>query len=370
MTIRTPISRLPAVILIPILLASLVQVASPLGTADAAAAVAGDYAFHSAALPVKEPTQWDRGRNSPLIRNYKRGNLVGLQFALVRNVVEGDLAGFQLAGGYNVTEGTARGAQIAGLANVSANDAHAAQISAVANVSGGDAGVQLASIANVSEGRALAQISGIASITGESSGLGQLALIANVSGQTAVGQFAGLVNVSGSHAWVQIGLINVTPRARLLQVGIINVAEEHNGIPFGLLNIVGNGSVRFGFTLDGRGQGTLSIRSGSRYGYSIFGLQGDQSVSLQSLSPLFYGLGIQLPIKRFALAAEYARNQRSSGLGERFDIVALRSSLRFNPRMGLVAGIAVPANSLGDGTYKDQLDRSWSFGFEWYIPTF
>lgn len=369
MTTHTPISRVPALILIVTLLAALVQVVSPREIVYPAA-VTPEPESHSTTLLAKESVQWDRGRKSNLIRNYKRGNLVGLQFALVRNVVGGDLAGCQLAGGYNITEGTTRGAQIAGVANVSAEDAHAAQISAVANVSGGDAGVQLASIANVSEGHALAQISGIASVTGESSGLGQLALIANVSGQTAVGQFAGLVNVSGSHAWVQIGLINVTPRARLLQVGIINVAEEHNGIPLGLLNIVGNGYLRFGFTLDGRGQGTLSLRSGSRFGYSIFGLQGDQSVSLQSLSPLFYGLGVQLPIRRFALAAEYARNQRPGGPGERFDIVALRSSLRFNSRMGLVAGIAVPANSLRDGTHKDQLDQSWSFGFEWYVPTF
>lgn len=370
MTSITPLSRTPSAILVTILLVGLIQVALPREPLEVATDVTLVSEPGSVIFQGKEPIQWDHRRNTPLIRNWKRGNLVGLQFALVRNVVEGDLAGFQLAGVYNVTAGDARGAQIAGLANVSENDAHAAQISAVANVSGGDAGVQLASIANVSEGRALAQISGVASVAGESSALGQMALLVNVSGQTAVGQIAGLVNVSGSHAWVQIGLINVTPRARLLQVGLINIAEEHNGLPIGLLNIIGNGFLRFGFTLDGRGKGTLSLRSGSRYGYSILGLQGDESVALQSLAPLVYGFGVQLPVWRFALAAEYVRNQRSGIPGERFDSIALRSSLRFNYRAGLVVGIAVPANSLRDGTYKDQLGQSLNFGFEWYIPTF
>jgi hypothetical protein len=370
MTIHTPLARIPTVIIIMTMLAGLAQAASPQETPDTSTAFTLEPELDSRTLPAEEPFKRDYRRESPLIRNYKRGNLVGLQFALVRNIVEGDLAGFQLAGVYNVTAGTARGAQIAGLANISENDAHAAQLSAVANVSGGDAGVQLASIANVSEGRALAQFSGIASVAGESNGLVQMALITNVSGQTAVNQIAGLVNVSGSHAWIQLGLINVTPRARLLQVGLINVAEEHNGIPIGLLNIVGNQSLRLGFTLDGRGQGTLSLRSGSRYGYSILGLQGNQSITLQSLTPLFYGFGLRLPIWRFALAAEYARNQRPKGPGENFDTMALRSSLRFNRRMGLVVGISVPTNSLRNGTYDDHLNQSWIFGFEWYIPTF
>jgi hypothetical protein len=370
MTIRTPLARIPMIIILATLLSGLVQAASIRETPNASTAISQEAERESLILHSDKLCKRDPGRETPLIRNYKKGNLIGLQFALVRNIVEGDLAGFQLAGVYNVTAGTARGAQIAGVANISENDAHAAQVSAVANVSGGDAGVQLASIANVSEGRALAQISGITSITGESNALVQAALIANISGQTAVSQMAGLVNVSGSHAWVQIGLINVTPRARFLQVGLINVAEEHNGIPIGLLNIVGNQSLRLGFTLDGRGQGTLSIRSGSKYGYSLFGLQGDQSVSLQSLSPLFYGFGVQLPIWRFALAAEYARNQRSGGPGENFDVIALRSSLRLNQRMGLVVGISVPYKSLRNGTYDDHLNQSGIFGFEWYIPTF
>ncbi|UCH10106.1 MAG: hypothetical protein JSU61_13035 [Fidelibacterota bacterium] len=357
-------------IIFVIMLLGLVQVASPQETLDTTTAVTLKPELDSVTLQAEKPLKRDFGREFPLVKNWRRGNLVGLQFALIRNVVEGDMAGFQLAGGYNVTEGATKGAQVAGLANISANDAHAAQISALANVSGGDAGVQLAGIANVGEGQALAQISGVASIAGESSTLGQVALLANISGQAAFSQIAGLANVSGSHAWIQIGLINVTPRARLMQLGLINVAEEHNGLPLGLLNIVGGEPLRLGFTLDGRGQGTLSLRSGSRYAYSIVGLQGDQSVTLQSLSPLFYGFGVQLPLWRFALAAEYARNQRPGDLGDRFDIITLRSSLRFNYRMGLVVGIAVPYNSIRNGTYNDQLDQSWLIGFEWYIPTF
>ncbi|MFB0517100.1 MAG: hypothetical protein ACETWG_10940 [Candidatus Neomarinimicrobiota bacterium] len=369
MTIYTPLSRLPATIIVCILLLGFVRVASPQEAPDTSTAVTLEPARDSLALQAEKPAKWGRSRESTLFKNIRKGDLVGVQLALGGNVVEGNMAGFQMAGVYNVAEGTAKGAQVAGLANISASDAHAAQISGLANVSGGDAGFQLAGIANVGEGRTIAQISGIASIAGESSALGQLALVTNVSGQSAISQIAGLANVSGSHAWVQIGLINVTPQARLLQLGLINVAEEQKGIPLGLLNVVGGVPIRTGITLDGMNQVTLSLRSGSRYIYSVVGLQGNRSATLKSLSPLFGGVGLQLPFWRAALAVEYVGNQRSGDPGDMFDILALRASLRFNYRMGLVAGVAVPYHSIRNGTYDDYLDRSWRFGFEWYRPT-
>ena len=331
------------------------------------------------------------------ISNIYEANLTGLQVALATNMLTGDLTGLQVAGLANITEGRMGGVQVAGMANISGGAAVGAQLSMLANVAGEEAGLQLTGLANIAGGGAFLQGAGLANIAADEYTWGQFAGLVNVAaggnavqlsglanvsaggkalfqatgianvaqGEVAL-QAAGVVNVAGESAWGQIGVFNITPQARLFQIGVINIAAKNSGLPLGILNVIDGNPLRYSIMVDGYGQATAALRSGNRHVYTVAGFQGGDDMSIERLGTMLLGVGLNLPLNRFYLSAEYLHNQRVNAWDQREGIVGLRAGFRVTWDVALVAGASVPWNDLTGGDAASALTQGWSIGLEWF----
>jgi hypothetical protein len=251
------------------------------------------------------------------------GFVRGAQVSGIYNTVSRDMTGLELAGIFNLTEGEARGVQIAGIFN---------------NAEGPMTGVQLAGILNLAQ---------------------------------------------GSFQGFQIGLVNYEGGGDGLsaQIGIVNVSENENVIPLGLVNIVKNGLIHPAIWHDDLGFTNLSLRTGSKYFYSILGtgVHNDILLNKGRIFIVRSGVGVEIPFDKVFVDFDVSAGQifsdwpwdsdgssfitqvrLSAGykLFEHLGIFAgisydyIRSSHASSPRLGKDFGFSTLAHSDGRNTHK------------------
>jgi hypothetical protein len=228
-----------------------------------------------------------RGLQLSGIYHTVRRDMYGLQAVGIFNLVVEDTAGAQLGGIANITAGRMRGAQVGGIFNW-AGEGAGMQAGGIANIAGGDfRGFRIGGIANVTAGSFRGfQMGGIAAITGGDLRGVQLGTIANVTAGSSRGLQMGLVNYNGGGE----GLV--------VMVGLVNVSKNEKAIPIGLVNVVKNGLFHPAVWYDDLTFVNLSLKSGSKYVYSIL------SVGVENMNPrdgafiTRLGLGTELPLKK------------------------------------------------------------------------
>jgi hypothetical protein len=205
------------------------------------------------------------------------GFVRGVQLSGIYNTVRRDMYGFQGAGGFNLALENTRGLQAAGIFNWTRRDAGYGQIGGIFNAAGGSfRGAQIAGIANVNAGSLTGfQGAGIFNWTHQDAGYGQLGGIFNVAGGSLRGaQIAGIANVAGGgFRGLQMGLVNYSGggEGSGVKIGLINISKSEDVVPIGLINIVKNGMIHPAVWYDDLGFLNLSLKTGSKYVYSILG---------------------------------------------------------------------------------------------------
>lgn len=170
------------------------------------------------------------------------GGLEGYELGLV-NINRKFARGVQL-GILNLSGGEMAGVQIASLANISRYEQQGLQISGLVNTSGDHMqGIQLSGLANVSRGSILGlQLSGGLNIGEEMQGI-QFSTIGNFSSGSSQGmQISGITNFSGGdlQGIILSGVTNISrgPAQGILVSGGANISGELQGISTaGVLNI-------------------------------------------------------------------------------------------------------------------------------------
>ncbi|WBL44735.1 hypothetical protein PBT90_08575 [Algoriphagus halophytocola] len=214
-----------------------------------------------------------------------KGNMNGAQVSGLWNNVSGDVDGVQVAGILNQSQDAAQALQVAGITNLNQGDA-AVQVSgifnAAKNVQGGQFsgitslaadldGIQVSGVSSIADSVKGLQTSGIINIAEEIDG-GQISGITNVAENVNGMQISGISNVAEQVDGVQISaLINRAKSVKGLQLGLINIADSSENT-IGLINIIKNGDHRIGLSIDENYNSFLTLRSGGKRVYGIFGL--------------------------------------------------------------------------------------------------
>jgi len=163
--------------------------------------------------------------------NATGGSMAGLQFASLVNLSADETQGIQFAGLSNVSGGYQQGIQFSGLGNFSGGYMQGIQFTGGLNFSDGMQGIQFAGLGNLSES--------------EMQGL-QFAGLFNVTGGSSQGMaFSGLANIAGGSAQgIYIsGLINVNDSFQGIGgAGILNLSRFAQGVQIsGIANIAERG---------------------------------------------------------------------------------------------------------------------------------
>ncbi|MDR0586246.1 MAG: hypothetical protein LBG26_03305 [Treponema sp.] len=188
-------------------------------------------------------------------------NLRGFGLSGISLINTGYVAGFQSSGLFNIVSRDMTGLQMAGLFNRVREDMRGVQASGIFNI-----------------------------IEGSGTGL-QTSGVFNWTGESFRGLQMGLVNYDGGDDGLG------------MRIGLVNVSKSENVIPIGLVNIVKNGIMHPAVWYDDLGFVNLSLKSGSRYFYSILGLGVHNSLFFDD-DPMFVtrtGIGAELPLDRFFL---------------------------------------------------------------------
>jgi hypothetical protein len=202
------------------------------------------------------------------IFNMSRGNVTGLQSAGIFNMTQGDMTGLQAAMIFNMT-GNMTGVRAAGIFNMTQGNMTGAQATAIFNNTvGSGIGLQSAGIVNfVKEDFKGAQVSGLFNYTG---------------GDFRGVQAAGIINLArGNTHGLQVGPINRGGEGGGVQIGLVNISQNESIIPIGLVNVVKGGIMHPAIYYDSMGFLNFSLRSGSRFFYSVFGV-GAQKIYLHT----------------------------------------------------------------------------------------
>ncbi|MDR2759469.1 MAG: caspase family protein [Spirochaetaceae bacterium] len=242
------------------------------------------------------------GFEMALIFNMVLENTRGMQTAGIVNITGGNMDGMQMGGIFNWTQKDNRGSQLGGLVNVTGGSFRGAQLGGLVNVTGGSGEwFQGAVIANITGGNMDGmQMGGIFNWAQEDNRGSQLGGLVNVTGGSFRGLQMGLVNVTGgSFRGLQMGLVNYHGEGddKSVGVGLINISKSENLVPIGLINIIKNGMFHPAVWYDDLQFVNLSLKSGSKNIYSIFGL-GIQDLRFNSDSEFITraGVGVEIPL--------------------------------------------------------------------------
>jgi hypothetical protein len=293
------------------------------------------------------------GLQSGGIFNWTQKHGRGLQFGGLLNVAGGSFQGLQFGGLANGTGGSCQGAQLGGLINVTAGSAEWLQGAGLVNWTRRDVrGLQSGGLVNVAGGSFQGlQFGGLANGTGGSFQGAQLGGLVNVTGASLQGvQFGGLVNAAGgSFRGFQMGLVNYNGKdSSGVMAGLVNISKSEKVIPIGLINIVKNGMLHPALWYDDMGFVNLSLKSGSRYIYSILGLGVENlDFSYDGVFITRAGIGAELPLGRvfvdFDLSAGYifARPWNDEASGNSLLAQARFSTgFKFFKHLGVFGGIS------------------------------
>jgi hypothetical protein len=230
--------------------------------------------------------------------NHKATNymLIGILGGLGYN-----LRGFGFGLGLSNT-GSVYGMQLSGLFNLVREDVHGAQIAGVFNVVRGSvAGIEKAGVFNLVQ----KDMQGV-----------QAAGVFNIVGGSAVGfQLAGIFNWNReSFRGLQIGLVNYDGGdgdSSGARIGLVNISKSENVIPVGLVNIVENGLMHPAIWYDDLGFVNLSLKSGSKYFYSILGLGVNDDLLFDGdyIFVARTGIGAELPLNKIFLNLDLTAGQ-------------------------------------------------------------
>jgi hypothetical protein len=257
-------------------------------------------------------------------------NLLGFDHGATNHVFIGLLVGI----GHNL-----RGVGVGGLGLSNTGFVHGARFSGIFNTVSRDmTGLEAAGIFNfVREDVRGAQIAGIFNIT-EGSGVGL--------------QASGIFNLTrGSFSGLQTGLVNYSGGndSSGVRIGLVNVSESENVFPVGLVNVIKNGLMHPAIWYDDLGFINLSLKSGSKYFYSILGLGVHNDLIFENKRMLITrtGIGAELPLNKFFLNFDVTSGQimlnYSWDENSAFALIAqarLSAGYKLYKHLGVFAGIS------------------------------
>jgi hypothetical protein len=230
-----------------------------------------------------------------LLGGYTAG-VNGVEIAGCFNIDKKNVQYVQLAGMFNIVAGNTRGAQVSGFSNYVGGKVEGVQATGFANKAGKVDGVQASGFANM----ALDTVRGVQAagfMNGAKAANVQVAGFLNISGQVRGAQVAGFMNAAGDVDGIQIaGFINMAKKVKGIQIsGFINLADSSD-YPIGLINIIRSGDKAIGISSDEYGSTFVTLRSGGKVLYGIFGLGANTNGATFMLYGMEAGLGAHLPI--------------------------------------------------------------------------
>ncbi|MDR2900850.1 MAG: caspase family protein [Treponema sp.] len=213
-------------------------------------------------------------------------NLEGIGFSAILGLTNyGYVHGIQLSPFYNIGD-SLQGAQISSVLNWSTKSFDGIQTGLI-NVSGGHGNGFQAGLVNWTGGSLDGFQSGLVNVTGGDGKSMQAGLVnwtggsldgfqpglVNIAGGDSSGFQAGLLNiVGGPFGGLQAGLLNISGGGKKVasQIGLVNISGNPNTFTLGLLNFVKDGIFHPAFFMDDMQFANFSLRTGSKYFYTIW----------------------------------------------------------------------------------------------------
>jgi hypothetical protein len=266
------------------------------------------------------------------------GFVRGLQLAGIYHTVRRDMYGLEAAGIFNLVIENTRGAQLGGIANITLGTMYGTQLGGIVNIAGGDSrGFQLGGI-NVTAGSFRGfQMGGLINVTSGDLWGFQLGPIVNITAGSSRGFQMGLVNYNGGGEGGGV------------MTGLVNVSQNENVIPVGLVNIVKNGLFHPAVWYDDLRLVNLSLKSGSKYFYSILSLGvEDMRIKQDGIFIARLGIGAELPLGKTFIGLDLTAGNIFKGFlgdddGGSASLLAqarLSAGYRFFKHLGVFGGIS------------------------------
>ena len=183
-------------------------------------------------------------------------NIRGWGVANIGLINTGYVWGAQTSGIFNIVDGPLNGAQAAGIFNIAGSDVRGIQAAGIFNLAGGD-------------------VHGL--------------------------QAAGIFNKAGNINGMQAGLVNINSGGRGAMFGLLNMSDSEDIIPIGVVNVMKNGIMHPAVFIDDMLFTNLSLRSGSKWFYSL--------ISIGAGGGTTFGSGDKLLAIRGGFGFEYTVNK-------------------------------------------------------------
>lgn len=231
-----------------------------------------------------------------LLGGYTAG-VDGVEVAGMFNIDKRDVKYVQAAGVFNVVAGNVEGIQSSGFSNFVVGGLQGVQTAGFMNKADKVEGVQASGFMNVAADT-LRGVQAAGFMNGAKTANVQASGFINIAGRVRGAQAAGFINIADQVDGAQVaGFINIARRVKGVQVaGFVNVADSSD-YPIGIINIIRSGEKALGVSVDDYGNSFVTLRSGGRVLYGIFGLGGNVSGS-SVLAGLEAGIGAHLPVYR------------------------------------------------------------------------